>query len=58
MIRGQGAPIAEIGFCDFLRKGMPAGEVFVVVEEVVAALAPGPRVDAGVCAGFWRGGLA
>ena len=58
MIWRQGAPIAEIGLCDLLRESAPAGKVFVVVEEVVAALAPGACVDAGVCARFWGCGLA
>lgn len=32
--------------------------MFVVVEEVVAALAPGAVVDAGVCAWLWGMGEA
>lgn len=54
-MKAQIGPVAEIGLGNFARKLAAALEVFVIVEEVVAALLPGARVNAAVLPRFWGG---
>lgn len=52
------APVAEVGFRDLFRHARAFGQVFVVVDEVIAALFEGALVEARIFARLGWGGHA